>query len=118
SPKIQKATFRSSNPSTILLVGERESRLAQDLRRKGHTVEQANSVSSARRDTYRVVVADEKNRASAEERYPNAIIIARKNADTDVIETRLARAPRTGGDRPVIARRDRGDILRAGPEEG
>src|SRR5690606_2249966 len=58
---------------------------------------------------------DADQRSTAESTYPNAIIVARGDADTSGIESRLDRAPRRGGDRQVIARRDRGKNLRAGP---
>lgn len=120
APKVKRAS-KSSNPSTILLLGEKDSRLVRDLRSKGHTVEHARTVSEADRRDYQVVVADASRVGEAQSTYDGAIVVPRKSKSSSSVkdvERRLARTTRgDSSDRVIRTATPTRRILRAGPEE-
>ena len=92
-----KRTQRSSNPSMILLLGQRDSSLARELRNAGHTVEQTRSARATQHSSYALVLVDEDLFSSAEQRFPGALIVTKRGSrrtNTKRVEYALRRSAR------------------------
>jgi outer membrane protein OmpA-like peptidoglycan-associated protein len=117
----RKAVPRSSNPSQVLLVGAPPRRLEHDLQVAGHKVEVTKDPSSAKRDQYAVVIADNDQQATAARaKYPNAVVMVRSGdtgADLRAVEDKVARTPVAviASREPVKAKETRTPVA-AGPD--
>jgi outer membrane protein OmpA-like peptidoglycan-associated protein len=102
----------SSNPSRILILGDRDSSLIKKLKNARHKTEYASTVASAKRDRYDLVIADKDQMAEARERFTTAQVLKKKSSSKSTIrvaETMLARksVETSGRAKPVLTNKTR-----------
>ena len=114
-----KRTKRSSNPGTVLILGERDTSLARELRNAGHTVEQASSLQGAPRSDYALVLADENLMPAATSRFRNSNVVMKKGSrrsNAKRVELALRRTARPGNKGRIRIAKETRDPIAAGPD--
>lgn len=90
-PKMSRATA-SKNPSTVLVVGERDSSLIRQLKLARHKVVYAKNVETAKPGNYKIVIADGAQYDNAQDAFANSQVLrASRSGTARKVEAVLAR---------------------------
>lgn len=78
---------QSSNPSKILIVGDKDSDLQKSLRQAGHTVEHASTATGAKKSGYQLVIADSDSFDSAVESFQGVQVVKKRGTSRSTAKT-------------------------------
>ena len=85
APRTKKLMPRSERPSRVLLLGDHSRRTVTALFDAGHSVDVADDATSARAQSYRVIVTDSAHEEEARRAWPGIIIVSSEGSSGDVL---------------------------------